>query len=136
MILTDVLLVFAGFLAGVAGGVLGVGGGIVFVPALTVGLGVPQAVAQGTSLAAIVPTSLVGAVTADREGNVVRSRLFVMCALGAVGGGAGALLALALPPGVLTRVFGVFLLASAWRLWRTAGGAQPSGDDAPGGSRS
>ena len=136
MVLIDVLLVLAGFLAGVAGGVLGVGGGIVFVPALTVGLGVPQTVAQGTSLAAIVPTSLVGGVTADREGHVIRSRLLVMCVLGAVGGGAGALLALALPPGVLTRVFGVFLIASAWRLWRAAKGGQPPGDEEAAGSRS
>ncbi len=115
----DVLLVLAGFLAGAVGGVLGVGGGLVFVPALTLGVGVPQAVAQGTSLAAIVPTSLVGAVTADREGHVARSELVAMGALGAIGAVAGALLALALPTDVLVRVFGAFLLASAWRLWRS-----------------
>ena len=91
MLLTDLLLALAGFLAGAVGGVIGVGGGIIFVPALTIGLGLPQTVAQGTSLAAM---------------------------LGAVGAAAGALLALALPTGVLVRVFGVFLLLSAWRLWR------------------
>lgn len=118
MMIVDVLLVVAGFVAGAIGGVLGVGGGLVFVPALTIGVGVPQTVAQGTSLAAIVPTSLVGAVTADREGNVARSQLVVMGVLGAVGAVAGALLAVALPTGVLVRVFGAFLLVSAWRLWR------------------
>lgn len=118
MLLTDVLLVLAGFVAGAVGGVLGVGGGIVFVPALTVGLGVPQTVAQGTSLAAIVPTSLVGAITADREGNVLRSRVVWMGVLAAIGAVAGAVLALALPTGVLARVFGAFLIVSAWRLWR------------------
>jgi uncharacterized membrane protein YfcA len=118
MLLTDLLLALAGFLAGAVGGVIGVGGGIIFVPALTIGLGLPQTVAQGTSLAAIVPTSLVGGFTADREGNVLRSRLVPMAVLGAVGAAAGALLALALPTGVLVRVFGVFLLLSAWRLWR------------------
>lgn len=118
MLLTDVLLVLAGFVAGAVGGVLGVGGGIVFVPALTVGLGVPQTVAQGTSLAAIVPTSLVGAITADREGNVLRSRVVWMGVLAAIGAVVGAVLALALPTGVLARVFGAFLIVSAWRLWR------------------
>jgi uncharacterized membrane protein YfcA len=118
MLLTDLLLALAGFVAGAVGGVIGVGGGIVFVPALTIGLGLPQTVAQGTSLAAIVPTALVGGITSEREGNVLRSRLVPMAVLGAVGAGAGALIALALPTGVLVRVFGVFLLLSAWRLWR------------------
>jgi len=119
MLVTDLLLALAGFLAGAVSGVLGVGGGLVFVPALTVGLGVPQTLAQGTSLAAILPTALVGGITADREGNVLRSRLVVMGVLGAVGGAAGAVLALALPTGVLVRVFGFFLILSAWRIWRS-----------------
>jgi uncharacterized membrane protein YfcA len=118
MVLTDLLLVLVGLFAGAVGGVLGVGGGLVFVPALTVGLGVPQTIAQGTSLAAIVPTSLVGAVTADRDGNVIRSRVVAMGVLAALGAAAGALLALALPTGVLVRVFGAFLVVSAWQLWR------------------
>ncbi|MBA3420886.1 MAG: TSUP family transporter [Thermoleophilaceae bacterium] len=119
MMIADVLLALAGFVAGAVGGVLGVGGGLVFVPALTMGLGVPQTVAQGTSLAAIVPTSLVGAVTADREGNVARSQLVVMSVLGAFGAAGGALLAVVLPTDVLVRVFGALLLVSAWRLWRS-----------------
>jgi uncharacterized protein len=118
MLATDFLLVLAGFFAGAVGGVIGIGGGFVFVPALTLGFGVGQATAQGTSLAAIVPTSLVAAVTADREGNVLRSRVATMAVLGAVGAVGGALLALALPAGVLGRLFGAFLVVSAWRLWR------------------
>jgi uncharacterized membrane protein YfcA len=118
MLLTDVLLVLAGFFAGAVSGVLGVGGGLIFVPALTLGAGLGQTTAQGTSLAAIVPTSLVGALTANREGNVLRSGLVVTAILGAVGAVAGAALALVLPTAVLTRVFGAFLIVSAWRLWR------------------
>lgn len=119
MTIVDVLLALAGFAAGAVGGVLGVGGGIVFVPTLTIGMGVPQAVAQGTSLAAIVPTSLIGAATADREGNLARSPLVVMGSLATLGAVAGALLAVVLPTGVLARLFGAFLLVSAWRLWRS-----------------
>lgn len=118
MLLTDVLLVLAGFAAGAVSGVLGVGGGLVFVPALTLGTGIGQTTAQGTSLAAIIPTSLVGAATADRSGNVLRSQLVLMGACGAVGAVAGAALALVLPTEVLARVFGAFLILSAWRLWR------------------
>ena len=118
MLLTDLLLALAGFAAGAVSGVLGVGGGLVFVPALTLGVGLGQTAAQGTSLAAILPTALVGAVTADRAGNVVRTGLVLMSVLAAVGAAAGAALALVVPTDVLVRVFGAFLIVSAWRLWR------------------
>jgi uncharacterized protein len=117
MELLDLLLVLIGLLAGAVGGALGVGGGIVVVPALTLAFGVPQTVAQGTSLATIVPTSVSGAVTQDRAGNVMRRAAAWMAAVGVVGAVAGALLALALPTELLARIFGAFLVVSAWRLW-------------------
>ena len=118
MLVGDLLLALVGFVAGAVGGALGVGGGIVLVPALTLAFGVPQAVAQGTSLATIVPTALSGAVAQGREGNVQRRAAAWMVAVGLVGAGAGALLALALPTELLARVFGAFLLVAAWRLWK------------------
>lgn len=57
------MLVVAGVLGGILSGAFGVGGGIVMVP-LLVGLAkMDQRTAAATSLAAIVPTSLVGAIT-------------------------------------------------------------------------
>jgi uncharacterized membrane protein YfcA len=56
----SVALVVIGLLTGVLAGLLGVGGGIVMVPAMVVGFGIPAAVAKGTSLAVIVPTSIMG----------------------------------------------------------------------------
>ena len=50
-----------GILAGVVAGMLGVGGGILFVPALTIGLGLSQVEAEATSLLAVVPVALIGA---------------------------------------------------------------------------
>lgn len=55
-----VALVVVGFASGVLAGLLGVGGGIVMVPAMVLGLGVPAAIAKGTSLAVIVPTAVMG----------------------------------------------------------------------------
>jgi len=118
MLLGDLLMILIGFVAGAAGGALGIGGGIVLVPALTIAFGVPQTVAQGTSLATIVPTSVSGAIAQDRAGNVMRRAATWMAAVGVVAAVAGALLALALPTEVLQRLFGAFLLVSAWRLWR------------------
>ncbi|MGH9134059.1 MAG: sulfite exporter TauE/SafE family protein [Ilumatobacteraceae bacterium] len=59
-IVSAVALVVAGFLTGILAGLLGVGGGIVMVPAMVVGFGIPAVVAKGTSLAVIIPTSIIG----------------------------------------------------------------------------
>ena len=53
-----------GLAGGMLAGLFGVGGGIVFVPALTLGLGLSQLSAEATSLAAIVPVVAVGSYPA------------------------------------------------------------------------
>ena len=54
----DVLLIAGGLGAGFLSGTIGIGGGLLFVPTMTVGFRISQAVAQGTSLVAIVPTAI------------------------------------------------------------------------------
>lgn len=112
--------VVVGFLAGVLGGVLGVGGGIVFVPAMVTLYGFEQHLAQGTSLAVIVPTALVATIAHGRRGQV-DWRLALLLATGGVAGGwLGARLALALDAPMLRVLFASFLVLMALRmLWRT-----------------
>ncbi len=55
-----VMLVVIGFATGVIAGLLGVGGGVVMVPAMVVGFGMVPVVAKGTSVAVIIPTSMMG----------------------------------------------------------------------------
>jgi uncharacterized membrane protein YfcA len=62
-------LVLVGVVAGTLAGLLGVGGGIVMVPAMILFFGIPAAVAKGTSLAVIIPTSVVGTSRNLRKGN-------------------------------------------------------------------
>jgi hypothetical protein len=57
---TALALVLVGVVTGVTSGLLGVGGGIVMIPAMVVFLGIPAAVAKGSSLAVIIPTAVVG----------------------------------------------------------------------------
>lgn len=57
---TALALVLVGVVAGTTAGLLGVGGGVVMVPAMVLLVGVPAAVAKGSSLAVIIPTALVG----------------------------------------------------------------------------
>ena len=114
----DALLVLSGLFVGVASGIIGVGGGVFLVPILTLGFRMPQHSAQGTSLAAILPTSLVGAWTHWREGNLDVRIAARVGAGGAVGAAVGAALALALPRQALARGFGLVLLYAAYRVWQ------------------
>ena len=57
---TALALVLVGVVAGTTAGLLGVGGGVIMVPAMVLLVGVPAAVAKGSSLAVIIPTALVG----------------------------------------------------------------------------
>jgi uncharacterized membrane protein YfcA len=125
----DALAVVAGFFAGVLSGFIGIGGGTAFVPIMTVGFRFSQALAQGTSLAAIIPTALVGGITNIREGNVLLGPALWMGGGGAVGAILGALLALYVPGPLLARVWGAFLVLFAlrmgWDAWKKAGTATP-----------
>jgi len=112
----DLILVAGGFGAGFLSGTIGIGGGALFVPTMTVGAGVPQAVAQGTSLLAIVPTALVSTITHIREGNVLRQASVWMGGGGLFGAVLGALIAVEVPGSILARIWGGFLLFTAYRL--------------------
>jgi hypothetical protein len=111
-----------GVAAGVLAGLFGVGGGILFVPTLTLVLGLTQIHAEATSLLAIIPTALVGAWRQNRYGNV-RWRAALVLGIAAVGGvEAGVQIAEALPQHALRRLFAVLMLLVAgqiaWRAWR------------------
>jgi len=126
----DALAILGGFFAGLLSGFIGIGGGSAFVPIMTVGFRFQQALAQGTSLAAIVPTALVGGITHIREGNVLLGPALWMGGGGAVGAVLGALLALYVPGQILARIWGAFLLLTALRLGQGAlkkAGATKSG---------
>jgi uncharacterized protein len=55
---------------GLAGGLVGVGGGVLFVPALTIFLGLSQVEGESTSLLMIVIVALVGACRQSSYGNL------------------------------------------------------------------
>ncbi|WP_104165694.1 sulfite exporter TauE/SafE family protein [Cryobacterium sp. N22] len=65
-----IALVFTGLIGGLLSGVFGVGGGIVMVPLLISLVRMDQRRAAATSLAAIVPTSIVGSLTYLVNGHI------------------------------------------------------------------
>jgi uncharacterized protein len=115
------LAIALGLVAGVFAGLFGVGGGILFVPTLSLALGLDQLHAQATSLAAMLPVVAVGTWNQRRYGNV-RLRPAVVLGLGGVAGVlAGGFLAESLPEHVLERLFGVLLLGvSAQLAWQAS----------------
>jgi uncharacterized membrane protein YfcA len=127
----DVVAAIAlGVAAGFVSGLLGVGGGILFVPALTLALGLGQHEAEATSLLAIVPVALVGAARQHRYGNV-RPGVAVLIGVLAVGGTvAGVALANALPESALKLLFALLMLFIAARLARR-GLTRPAPDPPP-----
>jgi len=112
----NALLIAGGLGAGFLSGTIGIGGGLLFVPTMTVGFRISQAVAQGTSLVAIVPTAIVGGITHIREGNVLLGPAMWMGGGGVGGAVLGALVAVEVPGPILARIWGAFLVISAYRL--------------------
>jgi uncharacterized membrane protein YfcA len=116
-----VLIAVAG---GLAGGLVGVGGGILFVPALTVFLGLSQVEGESTSLLIIVIVALVGAVRQNGYGNVRLREALLIGLLSPLGVLAGVALANTVPERVLQLAFAALALVMAAQLIRRARAAQ------------
>ncbi|MEJ7825875.1 MAG: TSUP family transporter [Solirubrobacteraceae bacterium] len=112
--------ILIGFAAGVLAGLLGVGGGALFVPALTLGLGLSQIDAEATSLLAIIPVALVGAWRQNARGNVDLPMAGAIGLLAVAGAAGGAVLANAVPERALEVGFALLLLFVAAQLARRA----------------
>ena len=69
-IFSAIALIFIGLITGTLAGLLGVGGGIVMVPALAVFFNELSVVAKGTSVAVIIPTSIMGTWRNWKSNNV------------------------------------------------------------------
>jgi uncharacterized protein len=122
--MTIAAVIAIGFAGGVLAGLFGVGGGIVFVPTLTLVLGLSQLHAEASSLLAILPTAAVGTWRQQRFGNV-DLRVAAVVGLGSIAGvQVGVVVAESLPGDVLRRLFGVLVLASAAQIaWRARRGS-------------
>ena len=119
--MTEVALaLWLGFGAGVLSGMFGVGGGILFVPTLTLVVGLSQLGAEATSLAAMIPVVIVGAWLQQRHGNVrwrIATTVGLASGLGVV---AGVAAAEALPEHALRKLFALLLVGTAVHLANSA----------------
>ena len=110
--------IVVGALAGLLAGLLGVGGGVLFVPALTVFLGLGQVDAEATSLLAIMPMAIVGAWRQHGYGNVDVRDGGLLGAAAVPGAIAGVAIVNVVPERVVQVAFAGLMLVIAWQMVR------------------
>lgn len=114
-----VAIVALGVAAGVLAGLFGVGGGVLFVPALTIVVGLSQLTAEATSLLAIIPVAIYGSWRQTRAGTVRWTDALWIGAFGAAAAIAGAYVADILPASTLRIAFaGLLVITAAQLAWR------------------
>jgi len=116
----EVLAVLVCIAGGCAGGLVGVGGGVLFVPALTIFIGLTQVEAESTSLLMIVIVALVGAIRQRGYGNVNLREAAIISVLSPIGVFVGVYLSNELPERALQLSFAALALFMALQLVRRA----------------
>lgn len=107
----DIGFLLVGLLAGVLSGLLGIGGAVFIVPVLVHLFGWDQHIAQGTTLAMLIPpVGLLAAWQYYNAGHVNVKVAAIMCVGLFVGGFIGGKFASIVPSVMLHRIFGVALL--------------------------
>lgn len=121
--MSELAAVLICFLGGLAGGLVGVGGGVLFVPALTIFIGLTQVEAESTSLLMIVVVALAGAFRQRRYGNVRVREALMIGALSPLGVLVGVLVANNVSERALQLSFAALALFMAAQLVRRAAAA-------------
>lgn len=115
------LFILLGLVAGGVSGLVGIGGGIIIVPALVMLFGFSQKLAQGTTLALLVPPiGILAAYTYYQQGLVDLRAAALIVAGFVVGSLLGARYVAHLSNATVTRIFAVFLIVVAVRMLITA----------------
>ncbi|WP_420366205.1 sulfite exporter TauE/SafE family protein [Curtobacterium sp. L3-7] len=104
------VLVAIGVVAGVLSGLFGVGGGVIVVPALMAFLHMDQRSASASSLVAIAPAAVVGAITYAVQGEVHWLAALTLAIGSVVGAPIGSRLLRAIPLRVLPWIFVGFIV--------------------------
>lgn len=107
------LLILVGLLTGTLAGLLGIGGGVIMVPAMVVLFGMVPVVAKGTSVAVIVPTSIMGTFRNRQNANVDLRVATIVGGFGAIFAVVGGLIASDLSDRSSNVMFALLLLVVA-----------------------
>ena len=114
------IYLITGLCAGLVSGIFGIGGATIIVPALVLVCGFEQHLAQGTSLALMLPPiGILAAMQYYKNGYLdVQAAVFI-CIAFLIGGFFGARFAIAIPTTILKKAFAVFLAIVAAKMFFT-----------------
>lgn len=131
IVITSIVLVLVGIGIGVLSGLLGIGGGTIMVPVLRLGYGLDAFMATATSLFAIIPISLAGAITHIRARSCFPKLGLLLGIAGAITSSAGVYLGSISPSWLIMLAAAIIIVYSAFTMLRKAlrmgkGGPDPA----------
>lgn len=113
-----IVLLIIGLAAGIMSGVLGVGGGIVIIPMLVSFLGYTQKQAQGTSLGLLLlPIGALAVINYHQAGLINIKAVSIMVITFVIGSYFSSKWAISIPDEILKKIFAVFLVLYAIKLF-------------------
>ena len=114
---TILVLLLIGVAAGFASGFVGVGGGIIIVPALVFFLGYTQHMAQGTSLALMLPPiGALGFYNYYKSGNTNITAALIIAAAFVAGAYFGSKISISMDQRLVKKIFGAVMMLAAAKL--------------------
>lgn len=112
----SVKMVGTGFGIGILSGLLGIGGGVFLVPLLVGVFAIPQHLAQGISLAVVIPTAIVSSLVYSLHGSADYLVALQIIAGSMVGANFGVKVMKRLPADQLKRIFACLLVLVGLRM--------------------
>ncbi|NLV18633.1 MAG: sulfite exporter TauE/SafE family protein [Bacteroidetes bacterium] len=114
---TLLILLVVGTITGIMAGMLGIGGAVIMVPALIYILGFSQHMAQGTSMAVMLPPiGIIAAYNYWKAGQVNIKFALILVVTFLIGSYFGSKYALTLPQAVLKKIFAILLIIVAAKM--------------------
>lgn len=115
--MTLLILVLIGLVAGFLGGMIGLGGAVILIPALVLFLAMDQRLAQGTTIAIMLPPiGLFAAYNYYKAGYVNVRYALIIAAVFMLGGYLGSRVALNVPVALLKKIFAIVLALIAAKM--------------------
>jgi hypothetical protein len=111
------ILIVIGIITGIMAGMLGIGGAIIMIPALVYIMGFSQQMAQGTSLAVMLPPiGILAAYNYYKAGQVDLKVAIILAICFLAGSYFGSKWAINISQPILKKIFGVLLLLVAAKM--------------------
>ncbi len=115
---TVIILVLIGLVAGVFSGLIGIGGAVIMIPSMVFIMGMSQQMAQGTSLAVMLPPiGILAAYNYWKAGEINLHYAFIIAGAFIIGGYIGSVMAVHIPVSLLRKVFAVALIIIALNMF-------------------